>query len=69
MAIKMTNKIKVYRAIHDMTQGDLADKVNVTRQTIIAVEKNKYVPSLKLAFKIALVFNEQIEKIFEYSKK
>jgi len=52
--------------MRDMTQEELADKAGVTRQTIIAIEKNKYVPSLELAFKIAKVFNETIEKIFEY---
>jgi putative transcriptional regulator len=49
-----------------MTQEDLANKCGVTRQTIIAVEKNKYVPSLELAFKIALVFKRSIEEIFNY---
>ena len=62
----MTNKIKVFRAMHDMTQEDLADKVGVTRQTIIAIEKNKYVPSLELAFKIADEFGEKIEGVFQY---
>lgn len=66
MARQTTNKIKIYRAMRDMTQEELADKAGVTRQTIIAIEKNKYVPSLELAFKIAKVFNETIEKIFEY---
>lgn len=67
MEHQMTNKIKVHRAIHNMTQEDLADKVGVTRQTIIAIEKNKYSPSLELAFKIARVFNESIENIFIYN--
>ena len=49
----MKNKLKVYRAMHDLTQEDLADKLRVTRQTIIAIEKGKYDPSLDLAFKIA----------------
>lgn len=62
----MTNRIKVFRAEHNMTQEDLANKCGVTRQTIIAVEKNKYIPSLELAFKIALVFKQPIEKIFNY---
>ena len=62
----MTNRIKVFRAEHNMTQEDLANKCEVTRQTIIAVEKNKYIPSLELAFKIALVFQQPIEKIFNY---
>lgn len=66
---KMTNKIKVYRAMHDMTQEDLANKVGVTRQTILAVEKNKYIPSLELAFKIAQIFNEPIENIFQYTNQ
>jgi len=66
MARQTTNKIKIYRAMRDMTQEELADTAGVTRQTIIAIEKNKYVPSLELAFKIAKVFNETIEKIFEY---
>jgi len=62
----MSNRIKVFRAEHNMTQEDLANKCEVTRQTIIAVEKNKYIPSLELAFKIALVFKQPIEKIFNY---
>ncbi|MDD5014508.1 MAG: helix-turn-helix transcriptional regulator [Atribacterota bacterium] len=62
----MNNRIKVFRAEYDMTQEDLASKCGVTRQTIIAVEKNKYTPSLELAFKIANVFKQPIEKIFNY---
>ncbi len=63
---QMNNGIKVFRAEHNMTQEKLASKCGVTRQTIIAVEKNKYIPSLELAFKIALVFKQPIEKIFNY---
>jgi len=62
----MKNKIKVYRAMHDLTQEDLAQAVGVTRQTILAIEKGKYVPSLDLAFRIALNFNVTIEEIFQY---
>ncbi|MDD4352214.1 MAG: helix-turn-helix transcriptional regulator [Candidatus Gracilibacteria bacterium] len=62
----MNNKIKVYRAMHNLTQEDLAEKVGVTRQTILAIEKGKYVPSLELGFKISRVFKEDIEKIFIY---
>jgi len=51
-----------------MTQEELAGKVGVTRQTIIAIEKNKYVPSLNLAFRIAKTFNEKIENIFQYQE-
>ncbi|MFA5029222.1 MAG: helix-turn-helix transcriptional regulator [Patescibacteria group bacterium] len=63
-----TNKIKVYRAMRNMTQEELAEEVGVTRQTIIAIEKNKYVPSLELAFRITRVFNETIENVFQYQK-
>jgi putative transcriptional regulator len=64
----MNNKIKEYRARFKLTQEELADRVGVTRQTIIAIEKNHYVPSLALAFRIANVFKEKIENIFEYKK-
>ncbi|MDD1774049.1 MAG: helix-turn-helix transcriptional regulator [Methanobacterium sp.] len=63
----MKNKLKVYRAIQDITQEELAKKLGVTRQTIIAIEKNKYDPSLLLAFKIAEFFKVKIEDIFIYS--
>ena len=62
----MKNKLKVYRAMHDLTQETLADKLRVTRQTIIAIEKDKYDPSLELAFKISEVFDVEIEDIFQY---
>ena len=62
----MKNQIKVYRAKHDLTQWDLADDVGVTRQTIIAIEKNRYAPSLDLAFRIARRFNAKIEDVFQY---
>ena len=62
----MRNKIKVYRAIHDLTQEQLAKKLGVTRQTIIAIEKGKYNPSLDLAFKMAKIFGVKIEEIFVY---
>jgi putative transcriptional regulator len=51
---------------HEMTQQQLADKVGVTRQTIIAIEQNKYSPSLALAFRIARVFNCNVEDAFQY---
>ena len=60
----MKNKIKVQRAIHDMTQADLANKIGVSRQTINAMEKNKYVPSTVLALKIAQLFRIPLEEIF-----
>jgi putative transcriptional regulator len=60
----MKNKLKVYRAMHDLTQEELANELGVTRQTIIAIERNKYDPSLALAFKIAAFFKVNIEDIF-----
>jgi putative transcriptional regulator len=63
----MKNKIKVFRAMHDLTQEDLAQATGVTRQTILAIEKGKYVPSLDLAFKISRYFNVNIEEVFQYS--
>jgi putative transcriptional regulator len=63
-AAAMKNKIKVYRAMHDLTQEQLADKLGVSRQTVIAIESNKYLPSLGLAFKIAGLFKVRIEEIF-----
>ncbi|ABR55411.1 transcriptional regulator, XRE family [Methanococcus vannielii SB] len=62
----MKNRIKILRAVHNLTQEMLAKKLNVTRQTIIAIEREKYDPSLELAFKIAEVFNVKIEDIFIY---
>ena len=64
----MKNKIKVYRAMHDLTQEALADKLQVTRQTILAIEKRKYDPSLELAFKIAEFFEVKIEDVFQYKE-
>ena len=58
------NRIKVLRAEKDMTQEELAEKTQVTRQTIIAIEKNKYAPSLGLAFKIAKVFRVSLIEVF-----
>ncbi|MDD4810924.1 MAG: helix-turn-helix transcriptional regulator [Methanobacterium formicicum] len=64
----MKNNLKVHRAMHDLTQEELARKLGVTRQTIIAIEKEKYDPSLVLAFKIAKFFEVQIEDIFIYQE-
>jgi putative transcriptional regulator len=60
----MKNNLKVERAIHDLTQAGLADKIGVSRQSINAMEKNKYVPSTVLALKIAKLFNKPVESIF-----
>jgi putative transcriptional regulator len=58
------NKLKVYRALHDLTQEALADRLGVTRQTIISIENGRYDPSLALAFHIAGLFNVRIEDVF-----
>lgn len=62
----MKNRLKVYRAMKDMTQEQLADKLGVSRQTVIAIESNKYSPSLGLAFRIARLFEVSIDDIFSY---
>ena len=64
---RISNNIRKLRFSHDeMTQQQLAEKVGVTRQTIIAMEQEKYSPSLELAFRIALVFEVPLEQVFSY---
>lgn len=60
----MKNNIKIERARHNMTQADLADKIGVSRQSINAIEKGKYVPSTVLAIKIARLFKMPVEDLF-----
>jgi putative transcriptional regulator len=60
----MNNKIKIERAVNNLTQEQLAEKVSVTRQTINAIELKKFVPSTVLAMKICKVFNKTIEDVF-----
>jgi len=60
----MKNRLKVLRAERDWTQADLARQLEVSRQTVNAIETGKYDPSLPLAFKIAQVFEQRIEDIF-----
>lgn len=61
----MKNRLKVLRAERDWSQADLADRLQVSRQSINAIETGKYDPSLPLAFKIARIFDLPIEAIFE----
>lgn len=61
----MRNRIRIERAILNITQADLAERINVSRQTINAIESNKYVPSAVLAMKIARIFEKKVEEIFE----
>ena len=64
---RISNNIRQLRFFHDeMTQAELAEKVGVTRQTIIAMEQEKYSPSLELAFRIARAFNLPLEEVFSY---
>lgn len=60
----MKNTIKVQRAILDLTQEDLANKIVVSRQTINSIEKNRYVPSTVLALKLSIVFNKPVNDFF-----
>ena len=63
----MRNNLRIYRAIENITQQELADELGVSRQTIVAIENDKYNPSLELAFKIAHRFDVKIEDITEYT--
>lgn len=65
----MKNRLKVLRAERDWSQADLAEKLNVSRQTVNAIETEKYDPSLPLAFKIAELFEKTIEEIFTPDEK
>lgn len=60
------NRLKVLRAERDWTQADLSEKVGISRQAVISIEKYKYTPSLELAFKIAKEFDVPISDVFDY---
>jgi len=64
----LENRIRELRAQHQMTQEQLAEKVGVSRQSIIAIETQKYKPSLELAYKIARAFQMTIEEVFIFEK-
>lgn len=61
----MINRLKELRARNNMTQEELAEKAGVSRQTIVAIEKQKYDPSLSLAFRLARCFGTTIEEVFQ----
>lgn len=61
----MKNRIKIQRAIHNLTQDDLAKKISVSRQTINTMESGKYVPSTALALKMASLFGVTVEELFQ----
>ena len=64
---RVKNRIRALRFEHgEMTQQELADKVGVTRQTIIAIEQGRYAPSLEAAFRIARAFSAPLEQVFQY---
>jgi putative transcriptional regulator len=64
---KVTNSIRALRFAHgEMTQAELASRIDVTRQTIIAIEQGRYSPSLEMAFQIARVFGVPLEDVFHY---
>lgn len=64
----MKNRLRVYRTMTNLTQGELAEKLGITRQTVIAIEKERYDPSLELAFKMSKFFRVSIEDIFQYDE-
>ena len=63
------NQIRELRALREMTQQDLADLVGVTRQTVIAIEQDKYSPSLETAFKVAIALGVTLEQCFQYDRR
>ena len=66
-ATSVTNNIRALRAATgEMTQADLAERIGVTRQTIIAIEQSRYSPSLEVAFQIAREFNVSLDEVFQY---
>jgi putative transcriptional regulator len=69
MSPAIRNQIRELRTQREMTQQDLADKVGVTRQTIIAMEQDKYSPSLETAFKVALALGVTLERCFQYEPR
>jgi len=64
----MKNRLKVYRTMTNLTQEELAERLGITRQTVIAIEKERYDPSLELSFKMAKFFKVSIEDIFLYGE-
>jgi putative transcriptional regulator len=67
---RVTNEIRSLRFAHgEMTQAELADRIGVTRQTVIAIEQGRYSPSLEMAFRIARVFGVGLDDVFQYSDR
>ena len=67
---RITNSIRALRFAHgEMTQAQLAERIGVTRQTVIAIEQSKYSPSLEVAFQIARVFKVGLDDVFQYPEE
>ncbi len=67
---RVTNRIRALRFARDeMTQAELADRIGVTRQTVIAIEQGRYSPTLEMAFRIARVFGVPLDEVFEYPEE
>ncbi len=67
---RVTNSIRTLRATHgELTQAELAERIGVTRQTVIAIEQGRYSPTLELAFKIARVFGVGLDDVFHYPEE
>ncbi|MFY1616923.1 helix-turn-helix transcriptional regulator [Micromonospora sp. WMMD736] len=67
---RVTNNIRALRFAHgEMTQAELAERIGVTRQTVIAIEQSRYSPSLEMAFKIARLFNARLDDVFQYPEE
>jgi len=67
---RVTNTIRALRFAHgEMTQAELADRIGVTRQTLIAIEQGRYSPSLEMAFRIARVFGIPLDDVFQYPEE
>ncbi|HYO44505.1 MAG TPA: helix-turn-helix transcriptional regulator [Candidatus Limnocylindrales bacterium] len=66
---RVTNQVRRLRFMHgEMTQAELADRVGVTRQTVIAIEQGRYSPTLEIAFQIARVFGVPLDEAFQYAE-
>ena len=69
-ATRVTNSIRALRFAHgEMTQAELANRIGVTRQTVIAIEQSRYSPSLEMAFQIARVFKVGLDDVFQYPEE
>lgn len=66
---KVTNSIRALRTAHGVTQADLATRIGVTRQTVIAIEQGRYSPTLEMAFQIARVFGVPLDDVFQYPEE